>query len=76
MDCYVGGGQYFLYYSYRRNPTRREFFVPAGTIVVKLFKEFTPNSLVLKIPTEIPTNQYQYGINTNTGQAASIKMVK
>jgi hypothetical protein len=30
---------------------------------------------VLKIPTKIPTNQYQYDINTNTGQAASLKTV-
>jgi hypothetical protein len=32
VDCCVGGGRYFLYYSYRRNPTGREFFVPAGTL--------------------------------------------
>jgi hypothetical protein len=39
VDCCVGGGQYFLYYSYRRNPTGREFFVPAGTLIaVKLLR--------------------------------------
>jgi hypothetical protein len=32
VDCCVGGGQYFMYYSYCRNPTGREFFVPAGTL--------------------------------------------
>ncbi len=32
VDCCVGGGRYFLYYSYRRNPTEKEFFVPAGTL--------------------------------------------
>jgi hypothetical protein len=35
------GRRYFPYYSYRRNPTGREFFVPAGTLIaVKLFKEY------------------------------------
>jgi hypothetical protein len=32
VDCCVGGERYFLYYSYCRNPTGREFFVPAGTL--------------------------------------------
>jgi hypothetical protein len=32
VDCCVGGGRYFLYYSSRRNPMGREFFVPAGTL--------------------------------------------
>jgi hypothetical protein len=32
VDCCVGGGRYFLYYSYQRNPMGREFFVPAGTL--------------------------------------------
>jgi hypothetical protein len=32
VDCCVGGGWYFLYYSYRRNPMGKEFFVPAGTL--------------------------------------------
>ncbi len=32
VDCCVGGGWNFLYYSYRRNPTGREFFVPAGIL--------------------------------------------
>jgi hypothetical protein len=32
-DCYVGGGQYFPYNSYHRNPTGWEFFVPAGTLI-------------------------------------------
>jgi hypothetical protein len=37
MDCCVGGGRYFPYYSYCRNPTGWEFFVPAGTLIaVKL----------------------------------------
>ena len=31
VGCCVGGRRYYPYYSYRRNPTRREFFVPAGT---------------------------------------------
>jgi hypothetical protein len=40
VDCCIGGGRYFTYYSYRRNPTGWEIFVPAGTlIVVKLFKK-------------------------------------
>jgi hypothetical protein len=30
VDCCVGGGWYFPYYSYRRNPTGREFFVSEG----------------------------------------------
>ncbi len=34
VDCCVGGGQYFPYYSYRRNPMGRDFFVPAGTLIV------------------------------------------
>ncbi len=34
VNCYVGGGQYFPYYSYHRNPTGQEFFVPAGTLIV------------------------------------------
>ncbi len=39
VDRCVGGGRYFLYYSYCRNPTGREFFVPAGTLIaVKLLK--------------------------------------
>jgi hypothetical protein len=32
VDCGVGGGWYFLYYSYHTNPTGREFYVPAGTL--------------------------------------------
>jgi hypothetical protein len=32
VDCCVGGGRYFLYCSYCRNPTGWEFFVPAGTL--------------------------------------------
>jgi hypothetical protein len=37
VDCCVGGGRYIRYYSYRRNPTGREFFVPAGSLIaVKL----------------------------------------
>ena len=32
-DCCVGGGQHFPYYSYRRNPTGREVFVPTGTLI-------------------------------------------
>jgi hypothetical protein len=61
VDCCVGGGRYFLYYSYRRNPTGgRRFFSHRNLIAVKRYKEFLPESLVLKIPTGIPTNQYQY----------------
>jgi hypothetical protein len=40
-----------------------------GALVTKKLepnlKEFPPNSLVLKIPTEIPTNQYQYEIKAS-----------
>jgi hypothetical protein len=37
VDCCVGGGRYFLYYSYSKNPTGWEFFVPARTLIaVKL----------------------------------------
>ena len=32
VDCYVGGGRYFLYNSYLRNPTGQEFSVPAVTL--------------------------------------------
>ncbi len=32
VDCCVGGGRYFLDYSYHRNPTGQEFFVSAGTL--------------------------------------------
>ncbi len=40
VDCCVGGGRYFPYYSYRRNPTGREFFIPAETLIaVKLLIE-------------------------------------
>jgi hypothetical protein len=28
VDCCVGGGWYFLYYSYHGNPTGREFLFP------------------------------------------------
>ncbi len=39
-DCCVGGGRYFPYYSYRRNPTGWEFFVPARTLIaVKLLMD-------------------------------------
>jgi hypothetical protein len=33
VDCCIGGGRYFPYYSYRRNPMGREFFVPTGTLI-------------------------------------------
>jgi hypothetical protein len=33
VDCCVGWGQYFRYYSYSRNPTGREFFDPARTLI-------------------------------------------
>jgi hypothetical protein len=37
VDYCVVGGRYFAYYSYRRNPMGREFFVPAGILIaVKL----------------------------------------
>jgi hypothetical protein len=37
VDCCVGGGRYFLYYSYHRNSMGREFFVLSGTLIaVKL----------------------------------------
>ena len=37
VDCCVCVVEYFWYYSYSRNPTRQEFFVPAGTLIaVKL----------------------------------------
>jgi hypothetical protein len=37
VDCFVGGGWYFLYYTYHRNSTGQEFFVPVGTLIaVKL----------------------------------------
>ncbi len=32
VDCCVGGGWYIWYYSYHRNPTGQEFFLPAGTL--------------------------------------------
>jgi hypothetical protein len=32
VDCCVGDGRYFLDYSYSRNPTGKEFFIPAGTL--------------------------------------------
>jgi hypothetical protein len=32
VDCCVGGGRYFLYYSYHRNPMEREYFIPGGTL--------------------------------------------
>ena len=32
-DCCVCSSRYFSYYSFRRNPTAREFFVPAGTLI-------------------------------------------
>jgi hypothetical protein len=41
VDCCVGGGQYFLYYSYHRNPTGKDFFVPTGT-AVKLLRRLCP----------------------------------
>jgi hypothetical protein len=43
VDCCVGGGWYFPYYSYRRNPTGKEFFVPARTLIaVKLLMDPRP----------------------------------
>jgi hypothetical protein len=40
VDCCVGGGRYFPYYSYHRNPMGKEFFVPAGTLIaVKLLSD-------------------------------------
>ncbi len=48
VDCCVDGGWYFLYYSYSRNPTGREFFVPAGTLIaVKLLTVPTKCTIVL-----------------------------
>ncbi len=32
VECCVGGGRYFLYYFYCRNPTGWEFFIPARTL--------------------------------------------
>ena len=40
VDCCVGGGRYFPYYSYPRNPTGWEFFIPTGTLIaVKLLMD-------------------------------------
>jgi hypothetical protein len=33
VDCCVGGGRYFPYYSYHRNFMGQEFFIPAGTLI-------------------------------------------
>jgi hypothetical protein len=51
VDCCVGGGRYFLYYSYRRNPTGWKFFVPAETLIaVKLLIIlFSPFSVTMAI---------------------------
>jgi len=39
VDCCVCVVEYFWYYSYSRNPTGREFFIPAGTLIaVNLLK--------------------------------------
>jgi hypothetical protein len=49
-DSCVGGRRYFLYYSCRRNPTGREFFAPAGTLIaVNLLtkSEFTKRNIYL-----------------------------
>ena len=41
VDCCVCVVEYFWYYSYSRNPTGREFFIPAGTLIaVKLLKQW------------------------------------
>jgi len=37
----VGGRRYFPYYSYCRNPTGREFFVPAGTLIAEVMRKKT-----------------------------------
>jgi hypothetical protein len=51
VDCCVGGGRYFSYYSYCRNPTGKELFVPAGTLIaVKLLSH---NFSIIKIHTSI-----------------------
>jgi hypothetical protein len=51
VSC-VGGRRYFPYYSYRRNPTGREFFVPARTqIAVKL---------LVKIPTAPANGHFEF----------------
>ncbi len=43
VDCCVGGGLYFPYYSYRRNHTGREFFILAGSLIgVKLLTAIGP----------------------------------
>ena len=34
VECCVGCGHYFWYYSYIRNPMGREFFDPAQTLLV------------------------------------------
>ena len=39
VDCCVGGGRYIQYYSYRRNPTGREFFVPARTLITPCWSD-------------------------------------
>jgi hypothetical protein len=36
VDCCVGGGRYFLYYSYCRNPMGQEFLFPLEPLSVKL----------------------------------------
>ena len=36
VDCCVGGGRYFGYYSYGRNFMGREFFDPAVTLSLNL----------------------------------------
>jgi hypothetical protein len=51
VDCCVSGARYFPYYSYCRNSTGWEFFVPAGT--VNSYKGF--GRIKKLLPRRIPT---------------------
>jgi hypothetical protein len=46
-DSCVGGGWYFLYYSYHRNPTGKEFFYSRWNLIaVKLLRRNLQNSSI------------------------------
>jgi hypothetical protein len=61
VDCCVGGGRYIPYYSFRRNPTGREFFVPAGTLIaVKLLKPSTTGGKLSFFSTLVSGSKMRY----------------
>jgi hypothetical protein len=66
------GRRYFPYYSYRRNPTGREFFVPAGTLIAVKLLSYEA-SKICKLSRKLPADFQELPLSAVTGLVVRVK---